>query len=154
MRKYNGEYLDAYLKEHFIPSEELTPTPNSTYCAFCGLEFLLDDEVATLVSAHIRTCTLHPMRNLESRLTLLTEAARDALAGWNYIRRHHGDLYGVGWERVQMKLEQALTQPEAEPSSCKTCGGSGQVEYLSSPLHSEADPIHSKPCPDCSREKE
>lgn len=32
------------------------------------------------------------------------EALTDALAGWRYIRKHHGDLYGVGWDRVEEKL--------------------------------------------------
>ena len=40
----------------------------------------------------------------------LRAAAEDALAGWMYIRRTHGDLYGVGWDRVQTKLAEALKQ--------------------------------------------
>ena len=38
----------------------------------------------------------------------LRQAATDALAGWRYIRMHHGDLPGVGWERVENKLATAL----------------------------------------------
>lgn len=38
----------------------------------------------------------------------LLEAARDALSGWRYIRDTHGDLYGVGWDRVEEKLKAAL----------------------------------------------
>jgi len=44
----------------------------------------------------------------------LVEATRDALSGWRYIREHHGDLYGVGWDRVENVLIAALAQSEAE----------------------------------------
>lgn len=43
----------------------------------------------------------------------LREAAIDALAGWKYIRSVHGDLYGVGWDRVQDKLAAALASHPA-----------------------------------------
>lgn len=36
------------------------------------------------------------------------DALMDALSGWKYIRECHGDLYGVGWDRVQDKLEAIL----------------------------------------------
>ena len=39
----------------------------------------------------------------------LREACSDALSGWRYIRATHGDLYGVGWSRVEEKLDAALT---------------------------------------------
>ena len=29
----------------------------------------------------------------------------DALSGWRYIRETHGDLYGVGWDRVESRLD-------------------------------------------------
>lgn len=47
----------------------------------------------------------------QSRLTVglaadeLHHTLCDALAGWKYIRETHGDLYGVGWDRVQSRLE-------------------------------------------------
>ena len=44
----------------------------------------------------------------DAEVERLREAARDALSGWIYIRGTHGDLYGVGWDRVQDKLEAAL----------------------------------------------
>lgn len=40
----------------------------------------------------------------------LLEAASDALAGWKYIRQHHGDLYGVGWDRVEQALVGAIAK--------------------------------------------
>jgi hypothetical protein len=38
----------------------------------------------------------------------LAEALRDMLSGWRYIRKVHGDLYGVGWDRAQTKADEAL----------------------------------------------
>lgn len=43
-----------------------------------------------------------------ARVAELRNAALDALAGWRYIRQHHGDLYGVGWDRVENALTAAL----------------------------------------------
>ena len=34
----------------------------------------------------------------------------DALSGWRYIREAHGDLYGVGWDRVENRLNTQITQ--------------------------------------------
>jgi hypothetical protein len=56
------------------------------------------------------------MENKEEKLInavadLLT-AAKDALAGWQYIRKHHGDLYGVGWDRVEVTLINAINSAE------------------------------------------
>lgn len=41
-------------------------------------------------------------------LVSIEDAIRDALAGWRYLRECHGDLYGVGWKRVEKKLAGAL----------------------------------------------
>ncbi len=47
----------------------------------------------------------------------LRNAALDALAGWKYIRGHHGDLYGVGWDRVETALEAALAMSSTHQRS-------------------------------------
>jgi len=47
-------------------------------------------------------------------IELMLEAAKDALSGWKYIREVHGDLYGVGWDRVEMKLTKAIAAGKAE----------------------------------------
>jgi hypothetical protein len=42
---------------------------------------------------------------------LLSEAVaalEDMLAGWQYIRQFHGDLYGVGWERCEANAIEAI----------------------------------------------
>ena len=41
----------------------------------------------------------------------LREALEDALGGWRYIRRYHGDLPGVGWDRVENAATAALKDP-------------------------------------------
>jgi hypothetical protein len=46
---------------------------------------------------------------LQARCAALEAALTDMLAGWKYIRRFHGDLYGVGWDRAQGKAERALS---------------------------------------------
>lgn len=35
------------------------------------------------------------------------DALHDAYSGWRYIRSTHGELYGVGWDRVEKKLQEA-----------------------------------------------
>lgn len=45
----------------------------------------------------------------------LYEALTDMLAGWEYIRQHHGDLYGVGWDRCEALANAALIKARGEP---------------------------------------
>lgn len=47
---------------------EIERRNTETYCAYCGKRYPLDDQAATLVSEHIRTCEKHPMREVESQL--------------------------------------------------------------------------------------
>lgn len=46
----------------------------------------------------------------------LLTALKDMLAGWRYIREHHGDLYGVGWDRAQGAAEAAIAKAGGETS--------------------------------------
>ena len=47
-------------------------------------------------------------------IEIMLDASKDALSGWRYIRDVHGDLYGVGWERVEEKLSKAIALGEAD----------------------------------------
>jgi hypothetical protein len=47
-------------------------------------------------------------KRLERERDEAREALQDMLSGWHYIRKVHGDLYGVGWDRAQAKAEKAL----------------------------------------------
>ena len=58
---------------------------SETYCAYCGKIFLRDDDAATKISKHIRTCLKHPMRQVEqdrdearAQLADLKRALQDA----------------------------------------------------------------------------
>ena len=66
---------------------------------------LTTDEMLRLVAT---------IRAERRELARLREAAQDALGGWRYIRRVHGDLDGVGWDRVEQALAAALAGTEGE----------------------------------------
>jgi hypothetical protein len=48
------------------------------------------------------------MKRQEDEIARLRSALADMHSGWLYIREHHGDLYGVGWDRCQAAAEAAL----------------------------------------------
>ena len=48
------------------------------------------------------------MKRQEDEIARLRSALTDMHSGWLYIREHHGDLYGVGWDRCQAAAEAAL----------------------------------------------
>lgn len=49
------------------------------------------------------------LRALLEEREALREALTDMRAGWRYIRRYHGDLYGVGWDRCEQSADAALS---------------------------------------------
>jgi len=51
-------------------------------------------------------------RSLISAAPDMYEALADMLAGWQYIRMYHGDLYGVGWDRAESAAVAALAKAE------------------------------------------
>ena len=65
-------YIDDYATKESKTIQELKNKLNSTYCAYCGAEFALNDEAVRLVSEHIRTCEKHPMRHAEAQIERLT----------------------------------------------------------------------------------
>ena len=67
-------------------------------CSDCGLKFFPGDRV------------LSDEEMAKREIKRLRAALQDALSGWRYIRETHGDLYGVGWDRVQRKAEAALAE--------------------------------------------
>jgi hypothetical protein len=52
--------------------------------------------------------------NLIAAAPELLEALEDMLSGWRYIRRNHGDLYGVGWDRAEEKAKAAIAKAKGE----------------------------------------
>ncbi len=78
MSELNGlELMPEAMKIRKIREQELEidRLKSMTYCAYCGIEFPLDDDAANQVSEHIRTCDKHPLREVEAesdrRLALL-----------------------------------------------------------------------------------
>lgn len=53
--------------------EKLEKHKDFTYCAYCGHEELCDDQAATKISRHIKTCKKHPMRKLEEENTRIIQ---------------------------------------------------------------------------------
>jgi hypothetical protein len=62
------------------------------------------------------------------RLQRLRDPAHDAVAAWHYIRLSHGELYGVGWQRVFNKAE-AIEAEEAND------GGPGEADLRGEVRH-------------------
>lgn len=52
---------------------ELKAKMDFTYCAYCGHQVRCDDEAATGISEHIKTCTKHPMRAAEATIKKLQD---------------------------------------------------------------------------------
>jgi hypothetical protein len=44
----------------------------------------------------------------------VVEALKDMREGWRYIREHHGDLYGVGWDRAEQAADAAIARAKGE----------------------------------------
>jgi hypothetical protein len=47
-------------------------------------------------------------RKSEPQADELHRTLCDAKSGWRYIRETHGDLYGVGWDRVENRLQEQI----------------------------------------------
>ena len=54
------------------------------------------------------TAAAHHLRVQAAEIERLRGALEDMHAGWRYIRRHHGDLPGVGWDRCDIAARAAL----------------------------------------------
>ena len=65
----------------------------------------------------------------EKHIVMLREALLDARSGWRYIREYYGDLYGVGWDRVEENSTEALAAT-ADLKDCILCdaGSIGRFE--------------------------
>lgn len=61
----------------------------------------LQEEVSVIPNLRAEIAALRDV------VRIMDEALADALGGWRYIRANHGDLYGVGWDRVHLKIDAA-----------------------------------------------
>lgn len=61
------DYLsDEFQQEIINYQKRIAELETTTYCAYCGARFTLDDKAAAQVTEHIYTCEKHPMRQLEA----------------------------------------------------------------------------------------
>lgn len=69
---------------------------------------------ATRIPQCIRACA--GISDPEAAIPAMVNAMEDALSGWRYIRQQPqaDDLYGVGWERVERLLCDALALARGE----------------------------------------
>lgn len=88
--------------------EAITPT-NDEWNA-CETVQDTYDLMKRRISAAISATPAQPVDETER----LRAAAIDALSGWRYIRQVHGDLPGVGWDRVENALSAALSSDKGE----------------------------------------
>lgn len=82
--------LMSKLLEERKRREELEKKFGFTYCAYCGMSWAVDDKNEDL-SNHIKVCEKHPMRDLESKLSSITQENEEhkeqyVKLSWNYNR--------------------------------------------------------------------
>lgn len=77
--KDRAAMTEIYNRAYEVVMQCVDAKDGKTYCAYCGAEYPLDDNAATLVSEHIKTCAKHPMRAIEAEVTRLTTHAEKAL---------------------------------------------------------------------------
>lgn len=65
--------------------EEVRLLSESTYCAYCGEKFPLDNAAAEQVAEHIRTCPKHPMRVPEAEVATLRLWQQEAAKWMRHI---------------------------------------------------------------------
>ena len=92
----------------------------STYCAYCGAKFPLDEAASEQVSGHIRTCPKHPMRQVEEDLAELRPLAkrladenaklREQLAEAHETIRQAVDGYSADLRRSDLRAEEASAE--------------------------------------------
>lgn len=77
------ERIETFVYANKSLHAELETLRTTTYCAYCGDKFPLDDDAASAVGVHIATCPKHPMRISErerdaalARVAKLEEALR------------------------------------------------------------------------------
>ena len=66
--KNSDATTDIYNRAYEAVMNSVDVKTGKTYCAYCGAEYPLDDNAATLVSEHIKMCEKHPMRAVEAEL--------------------------------------------------------------------------------------
>lgn len=83
----------------------------------------IDDHEGNPLVVSVQTGSLTTDKQIASQVVRehnshddLLAACEDALSGWQYIREFHGDLPGVGWDRVEDALTAAIHKATAQES--------------------------------------
>lgn len=112
--------LDAVLTDAILAYEAARPVAKAK-------QFHYNPRSFTAEILHPRSCpapdpiTFRPGDRLPGGLVVADEnVIADALAGWRYIRQHHGDLYGVAWDRVQIALAALAPQTKETETNANT----------------------------------
>lgn len=76
----------------------------------------VEEEIQVRFATPDQSARIAALENSLAERDRVIEQARVALEdmnnGWKYIRRAHGDLYGVGWDRAEGKADAALRKIE------------------------------------------
>ena len=95
----HGYTIRGLIKANEMVCAKLERREQGTYCAYCGFEVACDDEAGSKISEHVKTCSKHPMREIESKLAKCAEAlvtAKETIHAW------HGD---IAWAEYQESPE-------------------------------------------------
>ena len=87
-------------------SARVVELETSTYCAYCGEQYPLDDKAASAVSEHIKSCKKHPMRKLEYEW--------DAKATKYRVERDKANVKNL---ELREALDEAVTKLSGAPNT-------------------------------------
>ena len=102
-----------------------------SYCYKHG-QCLADDELIAL-----------GIQSDKDKIALLVDALKDARSALLYVRESHGELYGVGFDRVEKKASAALFTVAASESESNT-GLHAGIKSLREKLKQEANYLQLK----------
>ena len=111
--------------------DELDEEIKMNYCYKHG-QCLADDELIAL-----------GIQSDKDKIALLVDALKDARSALLYVRESHGELYGVGFDRVEKKASAALFTVAASESESNT-GLHAGIKSLREKLKQEANYLQLK----------
>lgn len=92
-----------------LPRREVSEKPNCRYQG--GAEVRLSEKLERYRTGRPDEWT---MDEFARQARLLEDALLDARSGLRYIKQSHGELYGVGFDRVETKAAVALAEVQGE----------------------------------------
>lgn len=120
---------EAVERERDELKAEIADMKKHTWCAYCGHEILIDDDLATKISEHIMTCEKHP---LHIALAALSAAQGEV----ERLRETLDDIAHVGNYEASQRAIDALKEAK------------GECHHLTAYYNEEADNYY---CSECHR---